>query len=69
MTRDEIMKLEGRELDAAVADRVMGWERHPRPTEQEATMGILMTAPGKIGAMRNQFPHYSTDIAAAWQVI
>ena len=26
MTRDEIMKLEGRELDAAVAEKVMGWD-------------------------------------------
>lgn len=25
MTRDEILKLEGRELDAAVAERVCGW--------------------------------------------
>ena len=28
MTRDEIMKLEGRELDTAVAEYVMGWIRN-----------------------------------------
>jgi hypothetical protein len=49
----------GRELDALVAERVLGlriddaWFQHPD--------GRRVSSDG--------LPHYSTDIAAAWQVV
>jgi hypothetical protein len=49
----------GRELDALVAERVMGWvqeEPQPHPVNSFA---IYFGGP----------PPYSTDIAAAWQVV
>lgn len=55
----------GRELDALVAEKVMGWEvcnsergAPPRKTWDKNT--IAMSCP---------IPHYSTDIAAAWEVL
>ena len=67
MTRDEILKLEaGRELDALVAEQVMGFVdlgplqladlRYQKPT----TDGVVVLG---------RLPNYSTDIAAAWQVV
>ena len=60
MTRDEIMMMKaGRELDALVAEKVMGF-------------------PVKIGDITGEpyhaqfgysMPNYSTDIAAAWEVL
>lgn len=56
----------GRELDALVAEKVMGWER--------ITDGALIwwEKDGKRGhpdSYFNSFPCYSTDISAAWQVV
>ena len=55
----------GRELDAMVAEKVMGWNiinKHmgspPKETWDEDT--VVCIAP---------IPHYSTDIAAAWKVV
>ncbi len=53
----------GRELDALVAERVMGWqvsyaEKRGRPPLQDDRWG-------RYGPV----PHYSTEIAAAWQVV
>jgi hypothetical protein len=55
----------GRELDALIAARVMGWTgvRIDHPGGEEIRMG---TSPeGKGGVVR----HYSTDIGAAWAVV
>jgi hypothetical protein len=49
----------GRELDALIAEKVMGYVP-PRP----GTVGYDMK-----DLPRNRVPHYSTDIAAAWQVV
>ena len=83
MTRDEILALEaGRELDALVAEKVMGWtwgEYSPpvegpskilRPPESWAPSpdrapGSEVSCPG----WHFRVPQYSTDIAAAWEVV
>jgi hypothetical protein len=74
----------GRELDALIAEKVMGytlrfaakawtdedWMCSDTPTETNV-MAIYAPAdqfPGS-GAFDMSIPHYSTDIAAAWQVI
>jgi hypothetical protein len=75
MTRDEILSMEaGRELDALVAEQVMGWKRE--------TYSFNNWRDGKVESMElsglmgpdglrevDQFPFYSTDIAAAWEVV
>jgi hypothetical protein len=51
----------GRELDALVAEKVMGWRdvSDGYGTPPEATLWEAI----------HIIPHYSTDIAAAWQVV
>ncbi len=57
-----------RELDALVAEHVMGWrsvskpKEAPDPKDLEDYFGIAEGACWLV-------PHYSTDIAAAWQVV
>ena len=45
----------GRELDALIAEKVMGFRKHH-------AHGYLRNAPG-------EEPHYSTNIADAWEVV
>lgn len=54
----------GRELDALVAEHVMGWKRavQPHPELPEITLYDLYNS-------HVPMPHYSTDIAAAWLVV
>lgn len=47
----------GRDLDALVAERVMGWEA---PTWHH---------PEGWGTSDSSIPHFSTDISAAWEVV
>lgn len=82
MTREQIMALEGRKLDAAVAEHVMGYRRRIVPKDVDGKHGgteVLVPAsvdhdsfcyPPK-GPIPFTFfvPHYSTDIAAAWEVV
>jgi len=63
MTRDEIMRLEGRELDAAVHERVFGRR------VKWATPGVPAFKFPFDPDARMRIPHYSTDIDAAWQVV
>lgn len=64
MTREEIMRLEGRELDAAVVERVMGWE------SIRWVNGIPVGEQPDIPFEHEYVvPEYSTDIAEAWRVI
>lgn len=51
MTKVEIMALEGRALDAAIAERVCGWIL--------VSDGLLMSPNGGVGV-----PRYSTDLNA-----
>jgi len=62
MTRDEILKLEpGPELDRLVAERVMEWKEGQKILQSlECGIGILG---------EKALPRYSTDIAAAWEVV
>lgn len=70
----------GRELDALVAEKVMGWTKEPCirygmwKAEQTEHPGFRWTAPGesiKESYIKDRsYPApYSTDIAAAWQVV
>lgn len=70
----------GRELDALVAERVMGWEQHdfhhvgdfvrPDAWRRFAENGHFAHHIQPHEWMRWQdVPAYSTDIAAAWQVV
>lgn len=62
----------GRELDALIAERVMGWkigkERIVRP-DGSSFDAPESGMPGDHVYDRYSIPHYSTDIAAAWQVV
>ena len=66
----------GRELDALVAEQVMGWTacdpaQESRPWECGDERPSVRTGmgipPGE--SDRNEIPHFSTDIAAAWEVV
>lgn len=54
----------GRELDALVAERVMGWTK---TIVDNYPWQIL--PPDATELKAKSCPHYSTDIAAAWQVV
>ena len=72
MTRDEILAMEaGRELDALVAEKVMGFAKVVRDYDKRHnTEGLRSfvydTAFAWFG---KETPRYSTDIAAAWLVV
>lgn len=62
----------GRELDALVAEKVMGWEPGPGgihlfPPKDEPNRKRFTRWNGE--ARVTEIPHYSTDIAAAWEVV
>lgn len=61
----------GRALDALVATRVMGWvnviESNPPNRTWPSRTRRHWRAPGSVFARK--LPHYSTDIAAAWEVV
>ena len=67
----------GRELDALVAERVMGIKPTPITvidgTGVRADVGTLSSSyrlpDGRTGREARSLPHYSTDMAAAWQVV
>lgn len=59
----------GRELDALVAEKVMGWRRHDSNrlgTYGEDPIGLWIknTEPSLV-----RLPQFSEDIAAAWEVV
>lgn len=73
MTREEILAMKpGRELDALVAEKVMGWTNFS-PIDPDCDYGV-----GVNGYRRNYakspdgqekpFPFYSTDMSATWEV-
>ena len=65
MKRDEILKMEaGRELDALVAEKVMGYE------DMGIGIGLRFQKPSQTGVkVLYELPSYSTRIAAAWEVV
>jgi hypothetical protein len=74
MTRDEILAMNpGPELDALVAERVMGWKRtNRRPCYPEAWANYpqewFLTPDGSVENVTN-LPRYSADITVAWEVM
>ena len=68
MTREEIGKLEaGRELDALVAEKVMGWRLlDPPQADQPSYWATWVMLPHREAA-KDWSP--STNIAAAWEVV
>lgn len=73
MTIDEVMKLEGRELDAAVAGRLNGCSHVPvasRIIDDGHIREHVLFCPrcGKGNITADDFPHFSTDWNAAMQV-
>lgn len=74
----------GRELDALIAEKVMGWKAIPHPCPETLFPGVVPKPswfPPGFDYEKNKhlyatglangvaFPHYSTDIAAAWEVL
>lgn len=58
----------GRELDALIAEKVMGWENVHKHGSR--LVGIPPTQPGiPVCLAGGEIPPYSTDIAAAWEVV
>lgn len=57
----------GRELDALVAEKVMGFKLGDEPVGDE--IHEVYRAPNGRGYYHYQIPHYSTSIAAAWEVV
>ena len=70
----------GRELDAIVAEKVMGWEKFlidqsaPYYSDEDKKRGYFwMIGTVSVGCTNNdgspKCPRYSTNIAAAWEVV
>lgn len=55
----------GRELDVLVAEKVMGLA----DARVEGTLGAVYDFTGAQGMPRKHVPCYSTEIAAAWEVV
>lgn len=56
----------GRELDALIAEKVMGWRYYK---ERGSSIYQLIPPNGEISHIDNSPPHYSTRISAAWEVV
>ena len=84
MTQDEILAMEaGRGIDALIAEKVMGWRMVNHADWPEGTLirdyhhriewyaPGMKEEPGALGAGLEScmVPRYSTDIAAAWDVV
>lgn len=60
----------GRELDALVAEKVMGWNRDHEKRKLSYYYGDDLYAQDLITKLTDvEIPSYSTDIAAAWEVV
>jgi hypothetical protein len=76
MTRDEILNMPaGREMDALIAEKVMGWFWK---TEGYTRLGFMEGDRFRYGVVRgggtadeytSNLPNYSNDISAAWVVV
>lgn len=75
MTIDEMPA--GREMDALVAEKVMGWKREWVTNSATLMRREVFCPPGVIGwissgekdGIPNEVPYYSTSISAAWEVV
>lgn len=70
MNREEILAMEGRELNKAVGERIFGfevkdfWAVEPKPADYSYHMRV-----SPHGEAWDLLPHYSEDISAAWRVV
>jgi hypothetical protein len=64
----ELSRDASRELDALIAEQVMGWRCIGEGQYGRLIGKTAQGAFGEYGALRD-VPHYSTDIAAAWLVV
>lgn len=55
----------GRELDALIAEKVMGGIRH----KEHSVLAVDVSARSFTIGEGWEYPRYSTDIAAAWEVV
>lgn len=60
-------QLTDRELDALIAEKVMGWRRTTHWSGSTPISCLVHPTDGSV--LPDDFPHYSTNIGAAWQVI
>ena len=58
---DHTLRHPGRELDALVAEKVMGHDLRASP--------FRASEPFDLSAPNQSIPHYSTDISAAWEIV
>lgn len=60
----------GHEMDALVAERVMGWTREECIIDGQS-LGLWFRKPGTTGerGLFSGCPHYSTDIKDAWAIV
>lgn len=54
-----------RELDALIAANVLGWKPNPRYEDMPEYVHRMINPEGEARSV----PHYTEDIAAAWQII
>lgn len=59
----------GRDLDALVAEKVMGWLNNEKDTLAPGMWGIMDWRADGTPFLAANFPSYSTDITAAWEVV
>jgi hypothetical protein len=59
----------GRELDALIAERVMGWHNNRDNPNESGMWGIMDYRADGSPVLAADFPEYSTDMAAAWEVV
>ena len=57
----------GQELDVLIAEKVLGWIRHEQETEWDHIISVHWTMPNSTTVL--DFPRFSQDIAAAWEVV
>lgn len=80
MTEDKVVRLSERALDRLVAELVLGWvpqeqeywvDQFDRPSRKERGLVWYPPSikPGSRGGWSLDVPHFSTDLAAAWQVV
>jgi len=72
LTREKVLSMNpGRELDALVAEKVMGWKQVEEFAEMFDREGFLLgTTTWRDDEGDPAFlPEYSTDISATWEVI
>lgn len=58
----------GRELDCAVAEKVMGWTRVPAESGRKELWAYPEMHP-EANMWNVEVPNYSTDISTAWKVV